>query len=120
MKYEAVQKSLELDPDLPEALVGNAYLHLLRREHDEAVALAEKAVALGPSNAELHHVAAMIFNYSGLPEQGMSVAKQAVRLSPMAYGNALTELGHSHCLLAETFRDLPELDLHLQGKRGRR
>ncbi len=49
----------------------------------------------------LHHVAAMIFNYSGLPEQGMSVAKQAVRLSPMAYGNALTELGHSRCLLGQ-------------------
>ena len=43
----------------------------------------------------------MIFNYSGLPEKGMSVAKQAIRLSPMAYGNYLTELGHSHCLLGQ-------------------
>ena len=70
-----------------------AYLHLLRREHDEAVALAERAMALGPSNAEVHHHKAIIFNYAGLAEQGMSVAKQAVRLSPMAYGNSLTELG---------------------------
>jgi TolB-like protein len=101
MNYEMLQKALELDPDLPEALVAMAYLHLLRREHDDAVRQAEKAVALGPSNAEVHHVAAMIFNYAGLPEQGMSVAKQAVRLSPMAYSNSLTELGHSHCLLGQ-------------------
>ncbi len=101
MKYEMLQKALELDPDLPEALVAMAYLHLLRREHDNAVRQAEKAVALGSSNAEVHHVAAMIFNYAGLAEQGMSVAKQAVRLSPMAYSNSLTELGHSHCLLGQ-------------------
>ena len=101
MKYELVQKALELDPDLPEALVAMGYLHFLRREHDEAVALAEKAVALGPSNAEVHHVAAMVVNCVGLAEQGVSVAKQVVRLSPMAYSNSLTELGHSHCLLGQ-------------------
>ena len=99
MKSDMARKALELDPDLAEAHGALGYLHLLRREHDEAVALAEQAVSLGPSDADVHHVAAMVFNYSGMPEQGMSVAKQAIRLSPMAYGNSLTELGHSHCLL---------------------
>ena len=101
MQSDMVRKALELDPDLVEAHAAVAYFHLLRREHDEATALAERLAPLGPSNAETHHMAAMIFNYSGLPEQGMSLAKQAIRLSPMAYGNYLTELGHSHCLLGQ-------------------
>jgi len=99
MMYETTQKALELDPDLPDALVTMAYYYLLQRSHNESVALAERALLLGPSDAEVHHVAAMIFNYSGLPEQGISVAKQVIRLSPMAYSNHMTELGHSHCLL---------------------
>ncbi len=36
-----------------------------------------------------------------MPEEGKGVAKQAVRLSPMAYSHILTELAHSHCLLRQ-------------------
>jgi TolB-like protein/class 3 adenylate cyclase/tetratricopeptide (TPR) repeat protein len=97
--HEMAQRALELDPDLPDGLAAMAYFHLLRREHDEAVALAERAAALGPSNTDVHHVAAEMCNYAGLAEQGLSFAKHAVRLSPMSYSNSLTELGHSYCLL---------------------
>ena len=110
LEYEAAQKALALDPDLPDAVAAMAYHRLMQRQHDEAVPLAEKAVALGPSNAEIHHVAAMVFNYAGLPDQGMSVAKQAVRISPMAYSNALTELGHAHCLFGQYDRAIAVLN----------
>ena len=100
-KAELVEKVLALDPDLAEGHASNGYLHLLLRQHDEAVTAIHTALSLGPSNSDVHHVAAMVFNYSGLPDQGMSVAKQAIRLSPMAYSNALTELGHAHCLMGQ-------------------
>jgi TolB-like protein/Flp pilus assembly protein TadD len=98
---ELVTKALELDPDFPDALATLGYIHLLNRSYEAAIAQAEKALELGPSSADTHHVTAIIFNYSGLPHDGVSVAKQAVRLSPMAYSNFLIELGHAHCLLGQ-------------------
>lgn len=43
---------------------------------------ARKAVAAGPSSADAHATAALVFNSAGLPEEAIPAAQKAMRLSP--------------------------------------
>ncbi len=99
--FESVGCALGVDPEEPDAIACRSYTHLVNREHETALTDIRQAIELGPSRAEIHHVAAMVYDYSGLPEEGKGVARQAVRLSPMAYSHILTELAHAHCLLRQ-------------------
>ena len=88
-------KALALDPELSEAVALDAYVRLLRRDFDGALRLAERAMSLGPSNADTHVMAAIVSNYAGLAAQGLSASHQARRLSPMAAANVVIESGHA-------------------------
>jgi tetratricopeptide (TPR) repeat protein len=60
------------------------HLHLIRREHDDALALADRALAERPSCQGAYGLKANILNYSGRPEEAIPFAKQAIRLTPVA------------------------------------
>jgi adenylate cyclase len=60
------------------------HMHLMRREHDEALALSEQALEKRPSCQAAWGLKANILNYSGRPEEAIPLAKQSLRLSPVA------------------------------------
>jgi len=59
-------------------------MHLIRREHDEALVLSERALAERPSCQGAYGLKANILNYCGRPEEAIPLAKQAIRLTPVA------------------------------------
>ena len=61
-----------------------AQMHLMKREHDEAQQLGERAIEERPSCQGAYSLAANILNYSGCPDEAIPLAKQAIRLSPVA------------------------------------
>jgi adenylate cyclase len=58
--FELAQEALALDDSLPEAHASLAYVYLMRRQHTEAIAEAEQAVALLPSGAHVTRVLAEV------------------------------------------------------------
>jgi adenylate cyclase len=76
-------KALALDDGLAEAHMLLAFVHVLSRDFDKAIAQAERGVALGPSNADVVAVLALNLVWAGRPEEALTVVEKAMRLSPM-------------------------------------
>jgi adenylate cyclase len=60
------------------------HMHLMRRQHDEALAASTRALQERPSCQGAYGLKANILNYSGNPIEAIPLAKQAIRLSPVA------------------------------------
>jgi predicted Zn-dependent protease len=74
---------------------------MTRRQHDEAVAYAEKALALAPNFADVQAMLALPFLYSGKPEEAIELVKNAMRLSPYYPSWYLPVLGHAYRLTGQ-------------------
>jgi adenylate cyclase len=81
---ETVKKAIAMDDSIARAhaLLGNFYA--LKREHDKAIAEAERAVALDPGEAEVKLWYAVCLNYVGRSEEAIELYQQAIRLNPFA------------------------------------
>jgi DNA-binding SARP family transcriptional activator len=60
-----------------------AHIHLLRREHDSALELAQQAVALRPSCMDANPHLGNILYYCGRPGEAVDRMRQAMRLTPI-------------------------------------
>jgi len=80
---ELGQKALALDESMSEAYSLLSVVYMARREHDKAVAYAEKTIALAPNFASNLATVALPFLYSGKPEVAIELVQTAMRLSPV-------------------------------------
>jgi adenylate cyclase len=94
------QKAIEADRNdyWSHGALGGAELYL--GHHDRALPALARAVALGPSNADMRAVRAVALNYVGRPEEGLADIELAMCLNPhhpdwysLAWGRALYLLG---------------------------
>jgi len=79
---ELGQKALALDGSMSEAYALLSVVYMARREHDKAVAYAEKTIALAPNFASNLATVALPFLYSGKPEVAIELVQTAMRHSP--------------------------------------
>ena len=93
---ELAQKALAMDDSLPAAhwLLSNFYT--LKREHEKAIAEAERAVALDPGGAFVHLAYGMSLNYGGRSEEAIPVLQKAIRLNPLGETGYFLHLGHAY------------------------
>lgn len=78
----------------------NADFHVLRswlasnkRQHDRAIAEAERALALSPNGADALEAMAAALIYSGRPKEGMEFVQKAMRQNPTLLGRPLYLMG---------------------------
>ena len=81
---ELTQKAITLDDSLGEAHGFLANLFKTIDQHDKAIALAERGVALNPNSAATYFWFGLALNYSaGNHEEAIAAFKKAIRLNPM-------------------------------------
>ncbi len=80
---EAVRTALDLEEDNPDAFALLGSIHMLRGEHDQAIAMTEKAVGLAPNHATNTALLSMVLSDSGRPQEAIARIKRAMRLSPI-------------------------------------
>ncbi|MBI3247073.1 MAG: adenylate/guanylate cyclase domain-containing protein [Deltaproteobacteria bacterium] len=94
--FDLAQKAVALDDSLPGAHLLLGDVHLWRnRQHDQAIAEAERAIALDPNNAEGYVWLAHILKFVGRSEEAIQLVEKAMRLNPQYPFNYLFELGVS-------------------------
>ena len=94
--FRCANHALEIDKDCAEAYAALALIHLNAGQHDKAVEMTEKAIALAPNNAEiLGGVASAVMRKSGYPERGAAYVKRAMRLCPVYRPGLLRALGNN-------------------------
>ncbi len=79
---ELVRKALALDASLPTAYRALAWLSLLKRQHEQAIAAAKQVIALDPNLAEGYDTLGRMLNFAGAPGESIEWIKQAMRLNP--------------------------------------
>ena len=97
--FRCGERALELDAECAEAYGMLALTHLNAREHDKAMEMSEKAIALSPNGAEiLGGVVSAVMTKSGQSERAVELVKQAMRLSPFYRPGLLRALGMAYRL----------------------
>jgi len=80
---ELAQKSLSLEEATGFPHLTMAQIHLLKREHDQALAEIEKAGFIRPGCGGVPAIKANILNYIGRPTEAIELAKTAIRITPV-------------------------------------
>jgi adenylate cyclase len=111
----ASERALELDPEDTVANALRAWVHLVRREYDAALAAAEHAVALAPGAAAVQTVLAMMLNLNGRPQEALAAAARATRLCPVESAVNLRARGVALRLLGRYAEAVPVFE---QARRG--
>lgn len=97
--FEHGRKALALDDTQPTAYETLAFGHVARREHDQAIEAAQKAVQFDPNFADGYISLGEVLSFSGQPSDAIPVIEHAMRLNPRYTPNYLWALGQAHRLL---------------------
>jgi adenylate cyclase len=80
--FELAQTAKRLDANLPLVYEALSSVHLFKRQHDEAVAAAERWVEIEPGDAEAYANLAGILHFAGEPERVGGLIEKAKRRNP--------------------------------------
>ena len=81
-----MQRTLELNPDLPEALVALGKLRLDEKRLEEATALLEKAVKLAPRSESAHYSLMIAYRNAGKMDQARQEKAELDKLQKVPEG----------------------------------
>jgi adenylate cyclase len=102
--FALAQKAIVLDDFSPLAheVMGNVYLWL-NKQHEQAIAEGERAVALGPNCASCYGDLGITLIQAGRPAEAITLLQQAMRLDPLSGIKAmyLTYLGQAYRLTGQ-------------------
>jgi tetratricopeptide (TPR) repeat protein len=79
---ELAERAVALDETSPHAHYAVAITALWKKEHDRAIAAAEKCLAIEPNSADGHSVLGLIYVYSGQPREAIAALHKTMRLDP--------------------------------------
>ena len=94
-----VDTVLSSDPLVVDAHSLAGGIALAKHDYDAALKSGQRAVELGPNNADCHHVFTMTQCFSGNHRAAVDLQLQALRLNPLSPTNSLVELGRAYCHL---------------------
>ncbi len=80
----AIEKALELNPDLAEAHASHGIIHACNRRGPDAIRELKLAVSLQPSYAEAHNWLGWMYMMVGEMDKAIEPAERALELDPMA------------------------------------
>jgi len=99
---ECGQKALELDQSCADAYAELGLCHLSKGEHDQAIAMSEKAVALAPNHSEILATSAVTQIKSGQSKRAFELIRKAMRRCPVYPNWYLWALGTACRLTGQT------------------
>jgi DNA-binding winged helix-turn-helix (wHTH) protein/TolB-like protein/Flp pilus assembly protein TadD len=100
----------QINPDIPEPYYALAFVHMHRRQHEEALAQIQSALRLSPSYADGYALIAGVNTYLGRPAESVRMLRSALRLNPQGGHLYLMLLGRAYFFLG----DLPQARINLE------
>lgn len=96
------QQAVTLDDSQPIAHEALAYAYLGKKQHAQAIAAAERTVALDPNSADACQTLGDILSFAGRPEESVTLIEKAMRLNPRYTASYLWSLGQAYRLVGRT------------------
>jgi TolB-like protein/Tfp pilus assembly protein PilF len=107
LAFRHAQQAVALDEEFPMGRAVLGWIHLWRREGDEALDAGRHAVALDPNNADARLFLSITLSGLGRGQEGMSYIRSAIRLNPHPSALHLMALGANYFILGQ-FEDAAE------------
>lgn len=86
---EAIQKAININPDLAESHASLGILYYTRKMGNKAVEELQKAIELQPSLENAHNWLGFLYLLTGQPEKALFHAKRTIELNPLAPASRL-------------------------------
>ena len=99
--FELAQTAYQIDPDIPETYWALAFVHVERRQHEQALKDLETAVRLYPSFADGYALMGGVKTYTGHPAESVPLLRTAMRLNPQAGYLYFLLLGRAYLFLGD-------------------
>jgi TolB-like protein/DNA-binding winged helix-turn-helix (wHTH) protein/cytochrome c-type biogenesis protein CcmH/NrfG len=99
--FELARTAYQINPDIPETYWVLAFVHMVRRQHQQALQYLETAVRLYPSYADGYALMAGINTYIGRPAETVRLLRTAMRLDPQAGSLYFLILGRAFLFLGD-------------------
>jgi adenylate cyclase len=80
--FELAQRAATLDDSLPLPHWVLSRVYLWKKQHEQAIVEAERAIALDPNEAEGYVALGITLASAGRPEEGIRLIEKAMRLNP--------------------------------------
>jgi adenylate cyclase len=94
---ELAERAIRLNDTMADPYVLLAQVYLWKKDHDTAIAQAEKAIAIAP-NADGYETLGEVLGWAGRPQESLRYIRQAMRLDPHYPFFYLWTLGHAYYL----------------------
>ncbi len=107
-------RAKELGPRVPQVYWSLGYVHLYRREYDQALDAARTAVTIAPGYSAGYGLLAVIHNEMGNWRQAIAAIERARRLEPYAGFHIPYNLGRAHYLAGHYDRAVENLNEALE------
>jgi TolB-like protein/Tfp pilus assembly protein PilF len=78
-----IKRALSLDNEHWGAHLALSYLYYLRKEHDKAIAAAERAISFNPNAADAYAQLGLVLTMSGRAEEAIVIIQKSMRLNPI-------------------------------------
>jgi adenylate cyclase len=101
MAFESAQKALEMDDTLDYARTLLSAVYLVKRQHEKAVAEAERAIALNPNGALVYNTLAGVVGCSGRWEESIIYGKKSIRHDPFPPLTSFHWLGRAYFMTGQ-------------------
>jgi tetratricopeptide (TPR) repeat protein len=113
--FNFAQKAVELDKSnsMSHASMGRVLYNL--REHDKAIAVLERAVALDSENAIAYMWLGWTLNYAGRSQEAVPAFKKMMRSNPLNPQSALLGLGGSNLFAGKYEEAIPYYQKMIEG-----
>ncbi len=90
---QLADKAARMDPLLPQVHFVTGQVDLFRRRHEQAIAAAQRAIAVDSNYADAYALLAWTLSYAGRPGRALSALEKAMRLNPRPPASYLEILG---------------------------
>ena len=99
--FELARTAHQINPDIPETYWVLAYIHVQRRQHEQALQYLETAVRLYPSFADGYALMGSVNTHVGRPADTVRLVRTAMRLNPEAGYLYFLLLGRAYLFLGD-------------------
>jgi adenylate cyclase len=98
---ELARKAVSIDKLSQHAYWALGFVHLYRKEHEDAARAVQEAIKISPSYADGYGLLALIKNQQGLAEDAIDLLNKGMQLNPHYTWDYLYNLGWAYYILGE-------------------